>query len=177
MRIAHPFFLLCFLLAAINSSAQSPYEFSGAHDGSLIGVGLLTLGISYPLAKKVKEPTLAELENLQVSDIPGIDRWSVRQHSLGAKRLSDGLLYGSYLLPVALLAGENSREDFGNGGLLALEALLVNNGITGLTKVLARRKRPFLYGEHFSAVQMATLHFPHVLFLRTYFPTLPAWLF
>lgn len=142
--------LVSFLIISVFPlSAQSPYTFSGARDGSLVGAGLLTLGISYPLSKKVGSPTLAEIENLNIEDIPEIDRWAARQHSMTAKKISDVFLFGSYLLPATMLAGEASRKDVGNGGLLALEALILNNGITGLTKVLAKRKRPFLYGSHF----------------------------
>lgn len=149
MKKAPIFLLLFYTLSVFPLAAQSPYTFSAGRDGSLVGAGLLTLGISYPLSKKVTSPTLAEIENLNIDDIPRIDRWSVRQHSLTAKKLSDGFLFGSYLLPATMLAGEASRKDFGSGGLLALEALILNNGITGLTKVLAKRKRPFLYGSHF----------------------------
>ena len=149
MRISLIFAVVASLLISTHTLAQSPYSFSGGRDGALVGGGGIMVGMGLIIGKKVPAPTAEEIAALDAQGIWGPDRWSTRQHSLSAKKLSDGLLFSSYLLPAALLAGAQSREDFGAVGLLTAEALLLNSGITGLTKVLARRKRPFLYSDNY----------------------------
>lgn len=150
MDFPKPITLLFLLFTLLYSaSAQSPYSFSGGTDGPILGAGGLMIGAGLLIGRKVPAPTVEEIAALDAAGIWGPDRWSTRQNSLAAKKLSDKFLRGSFLLPLTLLAAENSRQDFGSASLLTLEAILLNSGITGLTKVIARRKRPFLYGENF----------------------------
>lgn len=61
--------------------------------------------------------------------------------------MSDHLSLGSKLLPLAFLAGERTRDDFGTIAVLYLETYLVANGLTTLTKTSALRTRPYVFNE------------------------------
>jgi membrane-associated phospholipid phosphatase len=113
---------------------------------SLPGLGMS--GLSMYLKGK-NEPFLPEdVYELDVMDVPKIDRWVTRQYNLTAKRNSDITLFTSYVLPFTMLLGEESRRDFGSVGLITLEGLILNNGLTSLTKNIVRRPRPYLYNTN-----------------------------
>jgi len=139
--------LLFCLLFLLRLPAQSPYELSGKREGALIGSGLLFNGASFYLNGKYEILQPSDIMQLDTASIPGIDRWVTRQYSLGAKRSSDVALFSSLALPLLMLADRPSRSDFGKVGLLTFETLLLNGGLTNLTKTTVRRPRPFLYNS------------------------------
>jgi membrane-associated phospholipid phosphatase len=95
------------------------------------------------------EPLTPEaIASLDPTSIWGVDRWVTRNFSPWAAEFSDNFLFSSYALPLTLLLDQPSRKDFGKVGLFTLESLIVNNGITNLTKVLAKRIRPFVYNPN-----------------------------
>lgn len=101
---------------------------------------------------KQQEPLDDEaLQQLDATRLWGIDEYSIRQQSLRARATSDRMLYSSFALPLTMLvAGEASRQDFGRVGLLSLQTILLNSGVTNLTKVLVKRPRPYLYRSEVS---------------------------
>lgn len=137
--------LLLLSVYTLRSQYTNPYEFSGTLDGSIIGGSIITLGAGIYISKKVIPFTEQELDLFNPDHLWGVDKWSTRFYSLKTKRMSDGFLYTSPLAPFTLLAGQNTRNEFGTIGLLTLEAFLINAAITNLNKVIVRRSRPFLY--------------------------------
>ena len=125
--------------------AQSPYKLDTGREFSTLGAGALVFGVSIPIDLRTEPLTPEQIEILDVSDVPGIDRWATRQWSLPAQRVSDRFLQGSFFLPATLLLDQPSRTHFGQVSLLTLESLLISAGVTNLTKVLVKRPRPFLY--------------------------------
>ena len=140
------FLLLIFLLPTI-SEGQSPYQLDRGKESLIIGssIGLLTVSrIKY---RKLEPLTIDQLEHLKRQDIFAIDQKATYNYSMRAKKMSDLLLQSSIAMPLTMLAGEQSRKDFGKSSLFALEVLLLNTGLTDLTKVIVKRKRPYVYNE------------------------------
>ena len=135
------------------AQTQSPYQFGAGRESALFGgsIGLLTY--SRIKFKKLEPLTIEQLENLRLEDILAIDRGATTNNSIAARKASDILLQSSFAVPFTLLLGQASRDDFVKGGLLTVQTLLVNAALTDLTKVLAKRNRPFVYNEFTSINQ------------------------
>ncbi|NND08358.1 MAG: phosphatase PAP2 family protein [Saprospiraceae bacterium] len=136
--------LLSFLIAGL-VIGQSPYETNGNTERSIMLPGGIALGSSLLIGSKNKPLSADQLEKLNPRNIWGVDRWVTKQFSKKAAKTSDVLLYSSYAVPLTTLLGAKTRKDFGQVGLFALEGLLLNTAATNLTKVLAKRIRPFVY--------------------------------
>jgi len=124
---------------------QSPYETKGRTEGSIIVPGGIALGSSLLIGRKNMPLQPEALEVLDANKIWKMDRWVTRQYSESAGKTSDLLLFTSYAVPLTTLLASRSRKNFGQVGLFALEGLLLNTAATNLTKVLAKRIRPFVY--------------------------------
>jgi len=143
--------LLLFVVAILWSSLTQAQPVYSRQSDKILAISLPGLGMSglSMWLEGKNEPFLPEdVYELDVMDVPKIDRWVTRQYNLTAKRNSDITLFTSYLLPFTMLLGEESRSDFGSVGLITLEGLILNNGITSLTKNIVRRPRPYLYNTN-----------------------------
>lgn len=136
---------LLFLLIPGLSHTQIVYDLNTTREVTLLGGGAAILGTSLIIGSKVEPLTREEIELLNINAVPKIDRYATRQWSIKAQRLSDKLLYSSFALPLGFLADERGRDNFGRIGLLTIQGFLLNTGLTNLTKVLAKRTRPFVY--------------------------------
>lgn len=129
--------------------AQSPYGLSPAVDIPILtGEGIL-LSIDIALNKKSTPITPLDTAKLSLLRIPSMDRQVVQNWSLSAKKSSDILLRSSPLVPIALplLAGNTSRHKMGVSYLIVLEGMLATYTVTEITKLLVKRKRPYVYGR------------------------------
>lgn len=126
-------------------SGQSPYSRDADKVLLISTPGLGMTGLSLWLEQKNQPFLPEEVMALDAMDVPKIDRWVTRQFNQKARKSSDIVLFTSYALPLTMLLGEASRDDFGVVGLLTLEGLVLNNGLTSLTKNIVRRPRPYLY--------------------------------
>lgn len=110
----------------------------------MVGGGLsLSTGVFIALDM---EPLDAEtIAGLQKNDILAFDRSAADNWSPSADRASDVFFYGSVLLPFSLLIDQSVRSNYRHVGVLLAESVVVTEGLTALTKVLVRRKRPFVY--------------------------------
>lgn len=143
------FFLLFAASLLISSEilAQSPYQLSGTREGILFGTSIGSLTFSQSKYKKMPPLTLEEISLLKREDILAIDRGSTYNRSEFARKFSDQLLMTSIAPPLLMLVDRRSRLDFDKVGLFTIQTLLVNTAITDLTKVLVKRKRPYVYNE------------------------------
>lgn len=137
--------LLCLaFLLPVGLSGQNPYRFNDRIDGPIVGGGVLTFGTSLLIDRKVEPLTPEEIAALNTSRIMKIDLFSTRHYSQKSRKLSDNLLKTSGIIPFTLLIDRHSGDDFGTIGLLTLESFLLNMGLTNLTKVTAKRPRPYM---------------------------------
>jgi membrane-associated phospholipid phosphatase len=139
------FCTLFFLIILLPVARGQAHQFSWPVDGGLLGAGALTYGLSIPLQKKMPGMSLEDIELLDPLKINGLDRIATLQTSEKARLASDVTLRMALLLPLGLLAESNSRDNYGVVSLMWLETLLINNGITRLVKIGARRSRPYAY--------------------------------
>lgn len=143
--------LLLFVVAILWSNLSQAQPVYSRQSDKILAISLPGLGmsgLSMYLEGRNKPFLPEDVYELDVMDVPKIDRWVTRQYNLTAKRNSDITLFTSYLLPFTMLLGEESRSDFGSVGLITLEGLILNNGITSLTKNIVRRPRPYLYNTN-----------------------------
>ncbi len=95
-----------------------------------------------------KDPsTVQQINNLNIDDINGFDRWAADVYSEKAANTSDFFFYGSMPLPLVLLADKHIRQDAGKIGFLYLESMAITGLLyTGAT-YLTDRYRPLSYND------------------------------
>lgn len=145
------FYVISVLLyfSSLNVYGQNPYNISLDREASIIGLGAIGLGTSIWLNKRDREYKESDLVHLDMDQLWSLNAWSVHQSSPSSRKISDIMLRTSIMIPATLLADKRSRNHFGSAGLIALETLLINTALTNLSKVTARRKRPYLYRDDF----------------------------
>ncbi len=131
-----PFFLV---------PGHAQYELETGKELTISGIGLgLNVGTIF-LNKSVAPLSEEEIFELNPLDIPKIDRWIIQNYNIQAQKSSDIALISSFVAPLTLIAADNARNNLGEVGLMSLETLLLNTGVTNLTKILVKRPRPYLY--------------------------------
>jgi membrane-associated phospholipid phosphatase len=134
---------LVVLLGSGPALAESPYRLAPAREWTLLGAGA-AMGVTGLALADQREPfTEAELAGLDVADLNGFDRAGMEPFR--ATWDGDALAYASLALPLTLLADARTREDWKNLGCMWGEVLLLQAGLTGLTKGLVERARPYAY--------------------------------
>lgn len=132
--------------APVSAQVSYPYQLDGTKDGIILGTSISLLTFAELKYKKIQPLSYEELSQLNRDDIWAIDRPATFNRSLMAKKWSDGLLYSSLAPPLSVVFS-GPKDGIGRSSVLLLETLLVNTAITDFTKVLVRRKRPYLYNE------------------------------
>jgi len=141
--------LLFFSFFSTQAQAQpsSPYELSWKKDISLMLGGGIGASTAYIIGAKVDPLSLNEIQSLNSADVNGFDRPATRNWSLDAGKASDFFMYGAVLLPVSLLFDEDIRQNYKHVGVLLGESIFLTSGLTGITKVVAKRTRPYVYND------------------------------
>lgn len=140
-RITILLLLGCF---TVLSAQESPYYltkkrilyYSGA------GVGLSITGLA--LHNSIRTVPLSTLE---LGTIPSFDEFAVGNNSESAANRSDFVLYTSIAAPALLLLDNRMRSNAGKLGILYLETMMINRGVTDIFKSTVKRPRPFVRVE------------------------------
>jgi len=147
------------LLLIISSEAycQSPYSLSWKKESIIYASAFSVLGLDYIAEKKLQPFTEAEIETKTASEINRFDRLATKLNSEKANRISDITAYSAVslgmLVPLAIPvmhSRENQyiREVFVLGNLFA-ECNAAARAGTEITKLLAKRSRPYVYNSDF----------------------------
>lgn len=139
--------LFCLSLIATAATAQGlkPYNPTPETNIGLITFGgSLTLGTMY-LDRKVEPMSLEQIAALDFDKIPAIDRYSTRHLSFAADEFTDKLLLTSFASPFFLLLDKRGRDNFDDMALIVFEGALINSALINLSKVVAKRPRPYNY--------------------------------
>ena len=140
-------FLVFFLCVNVGAYAQEgTYQLSTGRDVPLLATGAAGVTASILLRNKREPLSLEDVGKLNASDILAFDRRTTN-YSERAVITSDVLLMSSYAAPLALLAFDDTRSDAGTLGLILVETLMLNEALTGITKALVRRPRPYTYNQ------------------------------
>lgn len=141
--------LICFCCIVGFSIAQSPYQLDKKKEIITYGAASSLLGLSIALEFKSVEPlTESQVLNLDPSTINSFDRRATRYLSSSAGKTSDYLKLVSYPLPFLFAFHNNSKKDLKKILILYGETLFLTAGVTGITKRLALRTRPYIYNEN-----------------------------
>lgn len=144
-------FFFCVFLSAL-SSAQAfsfPYRL-GRYDWVVMGTSLSTVALARWSPEYRSSLTPDELLVLNPEDIPEFDRGAIRFWDEGLGRSSTWTRNLLIAAPLVILAGEGLKREWDHAmiyGVMYLETALLTKGLTDLTKVLAGRKRPYLYNN------------------------------
>lgn len=123
--------------------ADPPFRVERKWDLMTIGGGA-ALGAAGLIIYSAMEPlTPDEISSLDLDDVNSFDRNAVNPYR--EARAADVLRSSSFLLPLAFLANENSREDWKTLGVLWVETMALDLGINGFIKSTVRRTRPYAY--------------------------------
>ncbi len=140
-------FAVCILSVSVLNAQQfdSLYQFSWGRDAVVLGFGLGTNTTSYFLQQGLEPLTPGQINMLDASEVSAFDRDALDNYDQTAHQLSNGFLFTSLALPGILLLDRSTRKDAPRIGALLAESIAVTNGITGMTKRLVKRNRPYMY--------------------------------
>lgn len=140
--------ILLLVLPFYGNTQEKVYNLNWKKDLVIVGagVGLHTLGVI--IKNKVAAPTIAEINALDPANINRLDRNAIGNQSANAKTISDIILYGSLSLPVIAYVIPKCRFEGMAVGLMAVEAILITNGLTNISKGLTKRYRPLTYNPN-----------------------------
>lgn len=134
-----------------------PYRVGG-EDGAWVALSAGLAGGAMYARRWGDEVSLEEIRRLRPGQVNPLDRWATGRWSPEWSRRSDtfrGILAGGALLftgvEVARALDDNRPEDALALGVMVGEVAFLTAGATYLTKVLAGRRRPYLYNQGLSA--------------------------
>ena len=141
-------YLLLILLGNLGAFAQEgTYQLKGGLDIPLLAGGAAGVTASILLRDRREPLSLEDVDKLSVDDILALDG-NGGNYSERAATTSDVLVATSFASPLALLAFDETRGDAGTLGLIYLETIMINEALTGITKALVKRPRPFAYNRN-----------------------------
>ena len=150
---------VCFLANnPIEAQTSSPYYLSLKRELGIGGTGIIATVSGEYLRSNVKPIIFGDLEEPKLLDIDDLNFFkqtldSSEKPSI-ASNLSDISLLLSASLPTLFLTTKKTCQDFGTIGLLYLETMLINKGLTDIAKFTVLRPRPYVWSEDFSSDQI-----------------------
>lgn len=124
------------------------YDINFKKEMGYIGTGIALNLIGAITISKAEKASLLDIENLDVNDLWRIDRGATRNFSSTAESISDVILISGATLPFLTFFTHNCRKEASTIGILALETILINAGVTNITKGFSKRYRPFNYNPN-----------------------------
>lgn len=112
----------------------------------LPGVGLNILGSIF--IGQQNTVTLDELALLDRNNVNSFDRGATDNYSSRAQTISDVMLFSGATIPMFTLFSNNCRQETKSIAFMTVETVLITNGLTNITKSIAKRYRPFNYNPN-----------------------------
>lgn len=137
--------LFCCCFTSLQGQTGFPYRLEPVREAALLTTctGLLLTG---SLAEREMLPLSPwALARMDAASIPGFDRGATRQFDTRALFVSDYLMNAATISPLLLGGSRRVRSKLFVTGTMLMEATLLNNGLTRLTKAVAGRARPLVY--------------------------------
>ena len=142
-------FLICF--SNVNSQTKEfPYKLKKTNDIILLTTAFSTSLIFYYIDNNFPIDYLSDNEIIKLTreDINSFDRSATYNWSEKSDKASDYLKLGMQYAPVLLAFPEIKNKNWNTIltlGVMYFEGYLLNSSLTGSTKLVVQRKRPFLY--------------------------------
>lgn len=152
-RIHFIFVLVLCFSTAYTQEREFPYKRSKA-DWAILSASVGTaLASEFLLDTRDDKLSVAEIEKLKRNSVNRFDRGATYNWSPSASNFSDVPYHIMPLLPMTLgipLAVNKKWDNAFTLGLMYTEVLFFTKGITGLTKTLTARTRPYMYNTQFT---------------------------
>jgi len=131
--------------STFSRSGESSYLFNWKKDLIVASAaGLLAVGGEFA-QYRVKPLTLARINALDRNKQPSFDRSAMDNWNPTIAKVSDGLLYASFSLPLVMMINKKARKDFLVVGFIYAQVAMFTYGLTGFAKSLVKRPRPYVY--------------------------------
>ena len=140
--------LLLFFMSIKFCNAQFPYAISAKTDYSLIGIGALSLTVGQVISNNVSAYSIDELENLNANQVNNFDQQTINRYSETSSTLSKGVLLGTGMATLTLLADKSIRNKWATIGVMGMEVLMITYGVSSVTKSSVLRARPYAYNNN-----------------------------
>lgn len=150
------YFIFAFIVGLPTAFSQSPYHLNKKQEFAYLGLGAATFGLGAYLEKNTTAFSSSDLQNLSSNRIGELDLIAIDNFSTNAHKSSDWYLYGSFAAPLLFLSNKQMRKDAGIIATLWSEVILINTGLTTLSKYSFRRARPYVYNPEIPAEQKMT---------------------
>jgi len=128
--------------------SQSPYKLATDREVIMLGGGFGLGVLALSLESNIESLNFNELQNLSRENVNAFDRGATYNWSEEAGIVSDYLLNFMLISPVALLASDKVRKDFGSFSIMYMENLFLSFAAVHTTKILIKRNRPYTYNEN-----------------------------
>ncbi len=142
--------ILLFFMLQFSGFSQFPYELKSKIDYSLIGAGAITLTAGQVISNNVSPLTIQEINGLNANNVNTFDRNAVFNYSESLNNVSEGVLLGTGIASLSLLANKEIRKEWVAMGVMGVEVLMLNYGIAATVKGAVLRTRPYAYNPEVS---------------------------
>lgn len=124
-----------------------PYELKNGTEMGLILASAAAFGVGAWLDRDFRPLIPEEIDALQRDMVNVLDRPATLRWAPKADRASDHLVKGQWLAPMALPFTEYGSDQPTRLGVMYLETMALNSGLTYLLKNTFNRSRPFVYNR------------------------------
>lgn len=165
----HRYCLILLLLFWVTDSAadEFPYELKTGRELAILAPSIALFGLGYLKEANTRPLIPEEIDALDANQINTFDRTATIRWSPGAAQASDYLSYTTLGAPVSLMFTTRGSDKPGTLGLMYLETMLLNGGLTYSMKTLFSRTRPYVYNDDLAIPADAKQN----LFARRSFPS------
>ena len=135
-----------FLLFSSHAYCQdSPFSLEPEREIITLQTGLILASAGFYGRFSTRPAGLEEICRLNSEDVNSFDRWATENWSPSLARTSDFVLYGGLAINGALALQKGVWKDKWTLGVMYIETMLINYGLTDITKSVVHRYRPFMY--------------------------------
>lgn len=135
--------LLYFISSGADLCAQKQsYQIKKA-DIIYCGISLLSLGSFYYFQQQVRPLTEQQINTSDPGTIPSYDKVAIHHYDIHARKLSNILIYASFITKAAMVRKE-TKKDILAIGIVGYQSILLSQAIANGFK-LSLRSRPYVY--------------------------------
>lgn len=147
-RFIHYLLMLAVITGSVAQAASPVYDLDSDTELAVGATGVGLFGVGYLINRGFEPLTPDEISALDSADLNALDRTAVDNWSPKTARASDYMMMASATAPVLLMLGEAGRDQADVIGVMYLETILINQGLTYLLKNAFGRTRPFVYSDN-----------------------------